>query len=197
MYCLRTFLPLLLLPLPLSLSPLHLTTLLLITYLLNRPCVYCTLLLVILFASECAWRGGSSGVGCLWSAAPTGMPAGMGWRGWFVPRLYTTGVGHAGAQGEGQAQGMESFLLDLANSTISTLASSAVGAISNGSPAAAGVFAKAGGYIPGLQASIANSSTTAAVAVRDVSGGVGTQWLKTLLGRGEWMIPCVNVRVVI
>src|ERR1700709_2546765 len=50
-----SYLPLLLLPLPLSLSPVHLILLLVLTYILNRPCIYCSLLLVILFASSCHW----------------------------------------------------------------------------------------------------------------------------------------------
>lgn len=58
-----SYIPLLILPLPLSLSPIHLSTLLILTYIVNRPCIYCSFLLVILFASSCHWSEGR----CFWS----------------------------------------------------------------------------------------------------------------------------------
>jgi hypothetical protein len=197
MYCLRTFLPLLLLPLPLSLSPIHLTTLLILTYILNKPCAYCSLLLVILFASSCHWSGR-----CFWSvpssssADPSSLyyHAGnatavplqdLGWLPYFLPRLYTTpfpgstSTNNATAYGEDHQ--LAAFLLDVANSTISMLASSAVTSVANATGGLVGKVA------PG---SISIPPTSAA-------GGVGTQWLRNLLGQSEWTVPCVGVKLVL
>lgn len=102
MYCLRrydansslrkntkinSYLPLLLLPIPLSLSPVHLTILLSVTYFLNRPCLYCSLLLIILFATSCHWSQR-----CLidFSYVPVS-EGGSGHATWFLPRLETIG----------------------------------------------------------------------------------------------------------
>lgn len=185
MFCLRTYLPLLLLPLPLSLSPIHLTTLLIITYILNKPCPYCSLLLVILFASSCHWSGR-----CFWASpfdfASAADVSGSGensipWQ-WeylpyFIPRLYTT---PAETVANGNAtESMASFLMEVANNTISSFAGSA---LTSGSS----IFSSATNNAPAF--SIPNPSG---------AGAVGTQWLKTLFGKGEWTLPCVNIKVVI
>lgn len=85
MYCLRSYIPLLLLPIPLSLSPVHFTILLGITYFLNRPCLYCSILLLILFATSCHWSKT-----CLidFSYIPTS-EGGSGYATWFIPRIAT------------------------------------------------------------------------------------------------------------
>ncbi len=198
MYCLRTYIPLLLLPLPLSLSPVHLTTLLILTYILNRPCIYCSFLLLILFGSSCAWQGGR----CFWSvdtdflygasnetAAATAINENLGWAAYFLPRLYTTPpqapLNHYATTNE---TALTAFLAEVTGHTITGLASAAKGSgatlvdelkrkvIGTGAEA---VFA-AGSH------SIANSAN-----------GIGTQWLKNLLGRSEWTLPCVGVRLVL
>lgn len=80
-----SYIPLLLLPIPLSLSPVHLTVLLSVTYFLNRPCLYCSLLLIILFATSCHWSQR-----CLidFSYVPIS-EGGSGYATWFIPRLET------------------------------------------------------------------------------------------------------------
>ncbi|ETN43852.1 uncharacterized protein HMPREF1541_10983 [Cyphellophora europaea CBS 101466] len=195
MYCLRTFLPLLLLPLPLSLSPIHLATFLLLTYILARPCSYCSFLLVILFASSCYWSGR-----CFWESPvvePTGaISAGCNgtgveqwaWLPYFLPRLYTTpspsiptSASSVNATANtGSTEDFTSFLLDLTNSTLSTL----------GSSAASSVMASSSAMLAKVAPSISIPTTS-------MAGAVGTQWLGKLLGRGEWTLPCVGVRVVL
>ena len=82
-----SYIPLLLLPLPLSLSPVHLTIFFLLTYFLNRPCIYCSLLLVILFASSCHWSGR-----CFLELNYTSVQeGGLGYADWFTPAIYTQG----------------------------------------------------------------------------------------------------------
>ncbi|RUP45451.1 hypothetical protein BC936DRAFT_148172 [Jimgerdemannia flammicorona] len=57
MYCMRWFIPLLLLPFP-NAPPIF-TLLFLVSFFLHqRPCVYCTILLVALFTSTCYWGAG-------------------------------------------------------------------------------------------------------------------------------------------
>jgi hypothetical protein len=188
MYCLRTFLPLLLLPLPLSLSPIHLTTLLILTYILNKPCAYCSLLLVILFASSCHWSGR-----CFWGTPFFGAEDIPGttnssalessWIPYFLPRLYTIPSSAAtisSSNTTAATDDLTSFLLDLTNSTISTLAASAASSIAESTGALATKFAP--------PVSIPPSSA---------AGGVGTQWLRNLLGAGEWTLPCVNIKLVL
>jgi len=53
MFCLRSWLPLLFIPT--NASPLFVVSFFLLTYFLNRPCVYCSVLLLILFISSCYW----------------------------------------------------------------------------------------------------------------------------------------------
>ena len=195
MYCLRAFLPLLLLPFPLAFSPIHLTTLLVLTYILNKPCPYCSLLLVILFASSCHWSGR-----CFWStpsiipnfdysssfstaaANNTTTHVNLNWLPYFFPRLYTTPPTSTNTSSAATADDqLASFLLELTNSTISTLAGSAATGIANASSALLG------------------KGTPNAISIPPSSavGGVGTQWLRSLLGQGEWTVPCVGVKLVL
>jgi len=53
MFCLRSWLPLLFIPT--NASPIFILIFFACTYFLNRPCVYCSILLIILFASSCQW----------------------------------------------------------------------------------------------------------------------------------------------
>ncbi|CAJ2511181.1 Uu.00g068060.m01.CDS01 [Anthostomella pinea] len=53
MFCLRSWLPLLFIPT--NASPAFIFLFFVCTYFLNRPCVYCSVLLLILFATSCYW----------------------------------------------------------------------------------------------------------------------------------------------
>ncbi|CAG8470852.1 9635_t:CDS:2 [Ambispora gerdemannii] len=57
MYCMRWFIPLLLLPFP-NAPPFFVLTFLISYFLHQRPCVYCTILLLALFSSTCYWGQG-------------------------------------------------------------------------------------------------------------------------------------------
>lgn len=61
------------------------TVLLGLTYYLNRPCLYCSLLLIILFATSCNWSQS-----CLidFSYVPRS-EGGSGYATWFIPRIQT------------------------------------------------------------------------------------------------------------
>ncbi|EXX74071.1 hypothetical protein RhiirA5_414661 [Rhizophagus irregularis] len=57
MYCMRWFIPLLLLPFP-NAPPFFVLIFLVSYFLHQRPCVYCTILLLALFSSTCYWGQG-------------------------------------------------------------------------------------------------------------------------------------------
>ena len=192
MYCLRTFLPLLLLPLPLSLSPIHLTTLLILTYILNRPCIYCSFLLIVLFGSSCAWQGGR----CFWSADTSitgeGGSIQYGWAAYFLPRLYTAPptlpTPSPQLHSPTSENAVAAFLAELANHTLSGLA---VAAKESGSAMLNDVKRKIVG------GSVQVATEAGSQTISSLGHGIGTQWLKNLLGRSEWTLPCVGVKVVI
>lgn len=166
MYCIRSYIPLLLLPLPLSLSPIHLTTLLILTYILNRPCIYCSFLLIILFASSCHWSGR-----CFFDFSTST----YGYADCFIPRLYSQPTQLNGTVGNGTGDNgtLLDFVSELANQTIS-------------------VFA--GAVIEELKTRASVPSAALGRKLPDAAG-VGTAWLKSLLGRSQWTLPCVNVVV--
>jgi len=157
-----SYIPLLLLPLPLSLSPIHLTIFLLLTYFLNRPCIYCSLLLVILFASSCHWSGR-----CFvdFSHSPADEGGLRSCAGWFWPRIYSQGPDRANAT-------MADFVSEITNSTIAALANAA---------------------IDGTKRKFVTS--TSGERVMPYSAGIGIQWLRRLLGRHEWTLPCVGINI--
>lgn len=166
MFCLRLWLSLLLLPLPLALSPVHTAGLIVTLVAITRPCLYCSLLLIILFAS-------------FWGGALMPENASLfNDQAWllFVPRLYTIPATSTN-------ETVASFAIDLANSTVSTLGSAAV---SSAVESGADILSK-----------LTSMTGSSAMSTSMGAGGVGTGWLKTLLGRSEWTLPCVNVKVVL
>jgi len=166
----HSYLPLLLLPLPLSLSPIHLTVLLVITYILHRPCIYCSLLLIILFASSCHWSNR-----CFIDFGyKTPEEGGYGIAGWFLPRVYTTGNSTAMIQHASNIT-LAEYVGNVTNQTVSSLAAAA---------------------LEGLKNKILPGPGPLALHLPDTDG-IGTQWLKSLLGRSEWILPCLNVKVAI
>ncbi|KAK1239358.1 hypothetical protein MKX07_008846 [Trichoderma sp. CBMAI-0711] len=73
MFCLRSWLPLLFIPT--NASPAFIFLFFICTYFLNRPCVYCSVLLVILFLTSCNWSDR-----CCFDLSSN----------WFLPRPPTT-----------------------------------------------------------------------------------------------------------
>ncbi|KAL6920477.1 hypothetical protein ACHAPO_007190 [Fusarium lateritium] len=73
MFCLRSWLPLLFIPT--NASPAFIFLFFICTYFLNRPCVYCSILLLILFLTSCNWSDR-----CFFDFSSN----------WFLPRPVTT-----------------------------------------------------------------------------------------------------------
>jgi len=181
MYCLRSYLPLLLLPLPLSLSPIHLTLFVALTYILNRPCIYCSFLLIVLFASSCYWSdhcfiGSGFGIGPGQDYAEETSALAT----WLIPRLYTTPLYGTGMSNQ-HANNTSSFLAEVTSSSTT----SGVGAAMKDS--LSGIIEKISSSLSiGLPQSLSSADP-----------GIGTQWIRTLLGRSEWTLPCVGVKIIL
>jgi hypothetical protein len=98
-----------------------------------------------------------------------------GYADWFIPRLYTqpSQLNSTLRNETGDNGTLIEFASELVNQTISVLAGAAVEEM------------KTGALLP-----------SAALGRRlPDAGGVGTAWLKSLLGRNQWTLPCVNVVV--
>ena len=172
MFCLRSYIPLLFLPL--KASPVYVISrisrlmscaddfcrfvisFLLLTYFLNRPCIYCSALLLILFVSSCYWsdqcifdfRGDLFSPRQFTSPLPNPLPS-ANW----------SGLHESGYVGEG------SFLMTAINETASVLASAAVEEMKRR-------------MIP-----------------RPEWTGVGLGWIRSWLGGREFRLPCLDVYV--
>ncbi|KAJ5090346.1 hypothetical protein N7532_009030 [Penicillium argentinense] len=161
MFCLRSWLPLLFIPT--NASPIFIISFVALTYIIHRPCIYCSALLLILFASSCHWSDR-----CIFDLRSN----------WFAPRYsYSAPTGGTGLFNQSGNATMEAplpgdsltgFVFDTFNSTAKALA----GAALEGAQQRLGVETKP-----------------------DEWTGVGLEWLRVLLGRREWTLPCVDVKV--
>ncbi|KJZ74426.1 hypothetical protein HIM_06236 [Hirsutella minnesotensis 3608] len=144
MFCLRSWLPLLFIPT--NASPAFIFLFFICTYFLNRPCVYCSILLLVLFLTSCNWSDR-----CFFDFGSN----------WFLPRPPMAGD----ATDTGEVSPTAAFnagLVDMANSTARALAGAAADEIA---------------------------------ARRDEWTGLGMEWLRSLLGRREWRIDCMDVYI--
>lgn len=148
---LPSWLPLLFIPT--NASPIFIFLFFICTYFLNRPCVYCTILLVILFASSCHWADH-----CFFDFSSN----------WFEPRQHTPAI---------SAEIINSSAMS--NQTLEQ-ASIYLGALNNTAVALAGT---------------ALEEAKRQLATRTEWTGIGVEWLRSLLGRREWRLPCVDVYI--
>ncbi|KAL4900000.1 hypothetical protein BDW74DRAFT_183140 [Aspergillus multicolor] len=148
MFCLRSWLPLLFIPT--NASPLFLISFVTLTYLLHRPCIYCSALLVILFASTCNWSDR-----CFLNLRSD----------WFAPR-YTP------CDAPAQSDSLAGYIFDTLNSTAKALA----GAMYD-------------------ETSRRLSGNDSCSESQQELTGFGLEWLRSLVGRREWTLPCVDVKV--
>lgn len=152
----HSWLPLLFIPT--NASPLFIISFIALTYIIHRPCIYCSALLLILFASSCHWSDR-----CIFDLHSN----------WFAPRYstepkdYDFTSGNATTAAPLPGDSLAEFVFDTFNSTAKALA----GAALEGAQQRLGVESKA-----------------------DEWTGVGLEWLRSLLGRREWTLPCVDVK---
>ncbi|ETI24100.1 hypothetical protein G647_03469 [Cladophialophora carrionii CBS 160.54] len=85
------------------------------------------------------------------------------------------------------AEEMSEFLADVAQSTISGLVCA--------------VKESAVDLIEGAHGVVASTTHTATASSSPISPladtGIGAHWLRQLLGRSEWTLPCVGVKLVL
>ena len=98
-----------------------------------------------------------------------------GYGDWFIPRLYTQSTLFNNAMGNGTVEDgtLVHFANEIANETISVLAGAVV-----------------------EEFKIRAQHPSAAMG-RNLTGSIdiGAAWLKSLFGRSQWTLPCVNVVV--
>ncbi|PHH88614.1 hypothetical protein CDD83_7302 [Cordyceps sp. RAO-2017] len=140
MFCLRSWLPLLFIPT--NASPAFIFLFFVCTYFLNRPCVYCSILLLILFLTSCNWSDR-----CFFDFGSN----------WFQPRPAASSAALADAD-------------SLFNSTLAQMANSTA---------------------KGLAGAVADNMA----ARRAEWTGLGMEWLRSLLGRREWRIECMDIYI--
>ncbi|KAK4662424.1 hypothetical protein QC763_611420 [Podospora pseudopauciseta] len=152
MFCLRSWLPLLFIPT--SASPVFIFLFFLCTYFLNRPCVYCSILLFILFLTSCNWSDH-----CFFDFASN----------WFQPRLAASYIylptitgWNATTDATASPSSTTHVVTDVMNTTAGALATAAADKIAQ---------------------------------TKVEWTGLGLEWLRSLLGRREWEIDCLDLHI--
>ncbi|ODA75800.1 hypothetical protein RJ55_08672 [Drechmeria coniospora] len=136
MFCLRSWLPLLFIPT--NASPAFILLFFVCTYFLNRPCVYCSVLLIILFLTSCNWSDR-----CFFDIRSN----------WFLPRSAPSAAAN-------DTSAFDADVVEMLNSTAKALAGAAAEEVA---------------------------------ARRAEWTGLGMEWLRSLLGRREWRIECMDI----
>ena len=150
---LTSWLPLLFIPT--NASPAFIFLFFVCTYFLNRPCVYCSVLLLILFATSCYWSDQ-----CFFDFSSN----------WFEPRppLSSTGAcpnnnNHNDTSiSDDVVSGLNATALEMLNTTANALAGAAADEL---------------------------------VRRKAEWTGIGVEWLRSLLGRREWRIECMDLYI--
>lgn len=97
------------------------------------------------------------------------------------------GAGVARSGGEGGDETFASFIQESINSTVAVVAGAALEDIKRKTVAAAAAVAG--------RSSLSASGAGVGVGVAQEWTGIGLGWLRSLLGRREWTIPCLDVKV--
>ncbi|EZF26065.1 hypothetical protein H103_01762 [Trichophyton rubrum CBS 288.86] len=162
MFCLRSWLPLLFIPT--NASPLFILSFVTLTYILHRPCIYCSALLLILFISSCHWSDR-----CFFDLKAD----------WFAPRFAHLPVTAPTMNATATTPALNSTSSELTGyvlDTVNTTATALMGA----------AFEEAKRRVmPNASLSANEPEWT----------GIGLEWFRSLLGRREWTLPCVDVKV--
>ncbi|KAH0433136.1 hypothetical protein CKAH01_09179 [Colletotrichum kahawae] len=144
MFCLRSWLPLLFIPT--NASPAFIFLFFICTYFLNRPCVYCSFLLLILFLTSCNWSDR-----CFFDFSSN----------WFQPRPPTSFSTSPIPDIDPNAS-FNATVVEVINSTASALAGAAAEELAR---------------------------------QRQEWTGLGIEWLRSLLGRREWRVECLDINI--
>lgn len=176
MFCLRSWLCLLFIPS--DASPAFIFTFLVCTYLINRPCVYCSFLLIILFTTSCNWSDH-----CFIDFSGH----------WFQPRTFTLSENALNSTCSAAS----------AASNVNATATAGACASCTGSHAD---LSELGGDIKAAATMVANMVSSAMPTAVSTAGeklarsnqewtGLGFGWLRRLLGTTEWFVEGFGVYV--
>jgi len=182
MFCLRSWLPLLFIPT--NASPVFIFLFFICTYFLNRPCVYCSFLLLILFASSCHWSDH-----CFFDFSSN----------WFEQRLHqptSPTDPFPSASSSIFSSASASISTTLASQTLSHLAAHLSHALNLTLNATANSTSSAAGSL--ASSALEGAKRRLGLGLAGARGewtGIGVEWLRSLLGRREWRLPCVDVYI--
>ncbi|KAI0534528.1 bladder cancer-related protein BC10-domain-containing protein [Xylaria digitata] len=217
MFCLRSWIPLLFIPA--NASPGFIFLFFICTYFLNRPCVYCSILLLILFVTSCYWSDR-----CFFEFSSN----------WFAPRMTSAasaafeswvGIESRYPANSTAAPAMMAVLddpitnnfynsttIETLNTTASALSSivaytaSFESWIESHNPANATTAVDPAFYNFFNSTTLETLNITASALARIASEslarrkrtewtGLGIEWLRSLLGKREWRIECMDVNI--
>lgn len=151
----NSWLPLLFIPT--NASPAFIFLFFVCTYFLNRPCVYCSFLLLILFMTSCNWSDR-----CFFDFSSN----------WFQPR---PGVSY------------------FASSVVSQNASSY--SLENITTTANASVLVARDMLNTTANALVGAAADEVARARTEWTGIGLEWLRSLLGKREWRIDCLDVYI--
>lgn len=146
-----SWLPLLFIPT--NASPAFIFLFFVCTYFLNRPCVYCSFLLLILFMTSCNWSDR-----CFFDFSSN----------WFQPRSYFATLPSSTLENATSLPMYDN--ITAAKDMLNTTANALIGAAADRL---------------GLAAQEARTEWT----------GIGLEWMRSLLGKREWRIECLDVYI--
>ncbi|KAI0415162.1 bladder cancer-related protein BC10-domain-containing protein [Xylaria grammica] len=221
MFCLRSWIPLLFIPA--NASPGFIFLFFVCTYFLNRPCVYCSILLLILFVTSCYWSDRcffefSSN----WFAPRVASAAFESWVGIEsrYPANVTTSPAMMAALDPVAHNVFNSTTIETLNTTVSALSSIVAYTTSleswiesngpaNATTTAAMTAAAAADpafytFFNSTTMETLNINVTALARIASESlaqrkktewTGLGIEWLRSLLGKREWRIECMDVNI--
>lgn len=174
-----SWLPLLFIPT--NASPAFIFLFFVCTYFLNRPCIYCSFLLLILFMTSCNWSDR-----CFFDFSSN----------WFQPRpgvsYFTDGTasftcaeagGCAGAAGGAAAGGGGGG------------GAAALSAVENMTATANATYLVAKDTVNATANAMMGAAAEQVAQARSEWTGIGMEWLRTLLGKREWRIECLDVYI--
>jgi hypothetical protein len=157
----RSWIPLLFIPA--NASPAFIFLFFVCTYFLNRPCVYCSILLLILFVTSCYWSDR-----CFFEFSSN----------WFAPRMTSAAF----------ESWIDSYYA--ANATIAT---------NSTAPAVAMDYSIFNSTA--IETLNTTASALAGIAADEIARkrtewtGLGIEWLRSLLGKREWRIECMDLNI--
>ncbi|KAJ6439378.1 hypothetical protein O9K51_07263 [Purpureocillium lavendulum] len=173
MFCLRSWLPLLFIPT--NASPAFIFLFFVCTYFLNRPCVYCSILLLILFLTSCNWSDR-----CFFDFRSD----------WFLPRSASSSNSPSSSSSSAGSASCSAGTTTAAFTAATNLSSSATTA-----DADAAFNATLVDMVNSTARALAGAAVDEIAAKRAEWTGLGMEWLRSLLGRREWRIECMDIYI--